>query len=125
MPMQPSPIAETRRPADPRCRVITGRPPPYRVPAKPTPIALDARTAPASLHLAVCGAPFPVMVAMFVDAARPHPGGTWRAWVLTGLAEEIGVRSRRTHFRARSLELCLQSGAVPSGITWHVAAKMA
>jgi hypothetical protein len=27
---------------------------------------------------------------MFVDAARPHPGWTRRASVLTGLAEEIG-----------------------------------
>jgi hypothetical protein len=35
-------------------------------------------------------APFPVTVAMFVDAARPHPGWTRRASVLTGLAEEIG-----------------------------------
>ena len=38
----------------------------------------------------VCGAPFPVTAAMFVDAALPHPGCSWRASVLTGLAEEIG-----------------------------------
>ena len=87
--MQPSPIADTRRPADPSCRVITGRPPPYRVPAKPTPIASDARTAQ-PLCISQYAAPFPVTVAMFVDAARPHPGWTRRGSVLTGLAEEIG-----------------------------------
>jgi hypothetical protein len=38
----------------------------------------------------VCGAPFPVAAAMLVDAARPHPGCSWRASVPTGLAEEIG-----------------------------------
>jgi hypothetical protein len=38
----------------------------------------------------VCGAPFPVTAAMFVDAALPHPGCCSRASVLTVLAEEIG-----------------------------------
>jgi hypothetical protein len=37
----------------------------------------------------VCGPPFPVAT-MFVDAALPHPGCSWRVLVLTGLAEEIG-----------------------------------
>jgi hypothetical protein len=31
-----------------------------------------------------------VSAVMFVDAALPHPGCSWRASVLTGLAEEIG-----------------------------------
>jgi hypothetical protein len=29
---------------------------------------------------------------MFVDAALPHPGFSWRESALTGLAEQIGVR---------------------------------
>jgi hypothetical protein len=44
----------------------------------------------ASVHLAGCRAKSPVTVAMFVNAALPHPGCGWRASVLTGLAEKIG-----------------------------------
>jgi hypothetical protein len=35
-------------------------------------------------------APFPVSAVMFVDAAVPHPGFSWRESVPTGLAEQIG-----------------------------------
>jgi hypothetical protein len=33
---------------------------------------------------------FPVSAVMFVDAALPHPGFSWRESVPTGLAEQIG-----------------------------------
>jgi hypothetical protein len=48
------------------------------------------RTETASDNPQADEAPFPVTAVMFVDAALPHPGCSWRAWVLTGLAEEIG-----------------------------------
>jgi hypothetical protein len=35
-------------------------------------------------------ASFPVSAVMFVDAALPHPGFSWRESALTGLAEQIG-----------------------------------
>jgi hypothetical protein len=35
-------------------------------------------------------ASFPVSAVMFVDAALPHPGFSWRESVPTGLAEQMG-----------------------------------
>ena len=60
-----------------------------------------------------------------VDAALPHPGCGWRASVLTGLAEEIGSGVDEPTLGPGPRTVFLQSGAVPRGVTWHVAAKMA
>ena len=70
-------------------------------------------------------APFAVPVAMFVDAARPHPGCSWRASVLTGLAKDFGSGADEPTLGPGPRTVFLRSGAVPSGVTWHVAAKMA
>jgi hypothetical protein len=55
------------------------------------------------------------VAAMFVDAARAHPGCSWRASVLTGLALEIGP-DLENPLRLGPRTVFLRSGAVASGV---------
>jgi hypothetical protein len=64
-----------------------------------------------------------VTAVMFVDAALPHPGCSWRESLPTGLAEPIG--SGVATLAAAEGPCFLGSGAVASGVALHVAAKMA
>jgi hypothetical protein len=66
-----------------------------------------------------------VTAVMFVDAALPHPGCSWRESVPTGLAEPIGSGIDKPTLAAAVEPCCLGSGAVASGVALHVAVKMA